>query len=71
MAVTRDVKYMNETAFRHECKEILDDEENITVNLFEPNGSHKQDKKKEIELIVPRTRRVRRDDSMLRKVLEV
>ncbi|CAB3248333.1 unnamed protein product [Arctia plantaginis] len=41
IAVTRDVKFMNETAFRHEYKEILDkeedtDEEHMRIDFHEP-----------------------------------
>ncbi|CAB3252424.1 unnamed protein product [Arctia plantaginis] len=41
IVVTRDVKFMNETAFRHEYKEILDkekdtDEEHMRIDFHEP-----------------------------------
>lgn len=47
--VTRDVKFMNETAFRHEYKEILDDEEDTDEEevRIELNASNANNKRKD------------------------
>lgn len=50
--VTRDVKFMNETAFRNEYKEILNEEESIDdgdilVNLNMPNKTHSEKEEEE------------------------
>lgn len=64
--VTRDVKFMNETAFRHEYKEILDEEDSINgemvVDLNMPNENNEEKKKAPLK--------ARRDGGKMRKSFE-
>lgn len=64
--MSRDVKFMNESAFRHEYKEILDEEErandsNVPVELNAPNASDEKCGKEETHEVPQHTNREDRE----------